>query len=190
LDDKAANKLSAKPTHETLMMKFKTTLDQAAFAQLIRDYASVAKAVANQILYDRSLAEDAVQETFVRLIEKREQYSLSNRFSPWFHAILRNVCIDMIRKEQRDKKCSRQLISEIADNASFESQRDNLDLLNLLPRREKNVLELRVIHSMPFKEIATALEISEEAAKKRAQRGLRKLRQRLIRSERAKRQAV
>jgi RNA polymerase sigma-70 factor (ECF subfamily) len=190
LDDKAANKLSAKPTHETLMMKFKTALDQAAFALLIRDYASVARAVANQILCDRSLAEDAVQETFVRLIEKREQYSLSNRFSPWFHAILRNVCIDMIRKQQRDKKCSRQFVSEVADNASSESQRDNLDLLNLLPTREKNVLELRVIHSMHFKEIATALEISEEAAKKRAQRGLRRLRQRLIRSEQAKRQAV
>jgi RNA polymerase sigma factor (sigma-70 family) len=82
------------------------------------------------------------------------------------------------------------LIGEIASNTSSESQRENLDLLDLLPNREKNVLELRVVHSMSFKEIATALEISEEAAKKRAQRGLRRLRQRLIRSERAKRQAV
>jgi len=172
------------------MMKFKTVLDQSAFEQLIQDYASVAKAVASQILCDRILAEDAVQETFVRLIEKRDQYILSDRFSPWFYAILRNVCIDMIRKQQRDRQCARRLISEIANNASFESRRDNLDLLDLLPTREKNVLELRVIHSMSFKEIAAALEISEEAAKKRAQRGLRKLRQRLIRSERAKRRAV
>jgi RNA polymerase sigma-70 factor (ECF subfamily) len=172
------------------MMKFKTVLDQAAFAQLIKDYASVAKTVANQILCDRSLAEDAAQETFVRLIEKRNQYHSSDRFSPWFHAILRNVCIDMIRKQQRDRKYAGQLISEITNNTSFESQRDNLDLLNLLPTREKNVLELRAIHSMSFKEIATALEISEEAAKKRAQRGLRRLRQRLIQSDRTKRQAV
>ena len=190
MDDKAINKSSAIPTHETLMMKFKTVLDQAAFEQLIRDYASVAKAVANQILCDRSLAEDAVQETFVRLIEKRNQYNLSDRFSPWFYAILRNVCIDMIRKQQRDRKCARQLISKIANNSSFESQRDNLDLLDMLPTREKNVLELRVIHSMSFKEIATALDISEEAAKKRAQRGLRRLRQKLVQSERAKRRAV
>jgi RNA polymerase sigma-70 factor (ECF subfamily) len=190
LDDKVAKKLSAKPTHENLMMKFKTALDQAAFAQLIQDYASAAKAVANQILCDRNLAEDAVQETFVRLIEKRDQYNLSNRFSSWFYAILRNVCIDMIRKQQRDRKYTRRLISEIADNASSKSWQENLDLLDLLPTREKNVLELRVIHSMSFKEIAAALEISEEAAKKRAQRGLRKLRQRLIRRERAKRRAV
>lgn len=172
------------------MMKFKSVLDQAAFAQLIRDYASVAKAVANQILCDRGLAEDAVQETFVRLIEKRDQYSFSKQFSPWFYAILRNVCIDMVRKQQRDRKCARRLISETANNVSFKLRQENLDLLDLLPTREKNVLELRVIHSMSFKEIAAALEISEEAAKKRAQRGLRKLRQRLIQSERAKRQAV
>ena len=190
MDDKMTNESSAKPTHEALMMKFKTVLDQAAFEQLIRDYASAAKAVANQILCDRNLAEDAVQETFVRLIEKRDQYIFSDRFSPWFYAILRNVCVDIIRKQQRDRKCARQLIGEIASNTSSESQRENLDLLDLLPNREKNVLELRVVHSMSFKEIATALEISEEAAKKRAQRGLRRLRQRLIRSERAKRQAV
>ena len=82
MDNKMTNESSSKPTHETLMMKFKTVSDQAAFEQLIRDYASVAKAVANQILCDRSLAEDAVQETFVRLIEKRDQYILSDRFSP------------------------------------------------------------------------------------------------------------
>lgn len=190
MDDKVTSESSEKPTHETLMMKFKTVLDKAAFEQLVRDYASAAKAVANQILCDRNLAEDAVQETFVRLIEKRDQYILSGRFSPWFYAILRNICVDIIRKQQRDRKCARQLNSEIANIASFESQQDNLELLDLLPTNEKNVLELRVVHSMSFKEIATALDISEEAAKKRAQRGLRRLRKRLIRSEQAKRQAV
>ena len=190
MDDKMTNKSSAKPTHEILMMKFKTVLDRAAFEQFIEDYASHAKAVANQILRDRSLAEDAAQETFVRLIEKRDQYTLSDRFSPWFYAILRNVCIDMIRKQQRDRKYARLLSSIITNNASFESQQDSLDILDLLPNREKNVLELRVVHSMSFREIASALEISEEAAKKRAQRGLRRLRQRLIRSERAKRRVV
>jgi RNA polymerase sigma-70 factor (ECF subfamily) len=190
LDDKVTCKPSEKATHETLMMKFKTVLDKAAFEQLIRDYTSIAKAVANQILCDRNLAEDAVQETFVKLIEKRDQYILSGRFSPWFYAILRNVCVDITRKRQRDRECASQLINGIANSASFESRRENLDLLDLLPTNEKNVLELRVVHSMSFKEIATALDISEEAAKKRAQRGLRRLRQRLIRSEQTKRQAV
>jgi len=180
-----------KPTHETLMKRFKTALDQTAFEQLVRAYASGAAAVANQILCDRSLAEDAVQEAFVRIIKKRDQYVASDSFSPWFYAILRNVCIDMLRKRHRDQKLTKQLSNEITGTYSTsKSPLDHTALLDLLGPCEKSVVELRVVHSMPFKEIAAALDISEEAAKKRAQRGLRRLRQKLSRRERVERRAV
>jgi RNA polymerase sigma-70 factor (ECF subfamily) len=162
------------------MRRFKVGLDQAAFEQLVREYASPAKAVAFQILGDWASAEDAVQETFVRLIKKREQYSASDAFSPWFYVILRNVCIDMLRKRQRDSDLARQ-VSETAENASVESESDHASLLGMLPFRERSVLELRVVHSLSFREIAVALDISDEAAKKRTQRGLRRLREALSR---------
>jgi len=41
---------------------------------------------------------------------------------------------------------------------------------------ERDVLTLRVVHGLTFREVAAALEITEEAAKKRGQRGLRRLR--------------
>ena len=172
------------------MRRFKASLDQAAFEQLVEDYASPAKAVAYQILCDRVLAEDAVQETFIRLIEKRNQYTISYSFSPWFYVILRNVCIDMIRKRQRDRNFARKLYFEKVRGASFESRCEDLNLLKTLASRERQVLELRVVNSMSFKEIAAALGISEDAAKKRAQRGLRRLRERLSCGRVAQRHAI
>jgi RNA polymerase sigma-70 factor (ECF subfamily) len=179
-----------KTTHEGLMRRFKIALDQTAFEQLVRDYAPGAAAVASQMLGDRALAEDAVQETFVRIIKKRDRYVTSYPFSSWFYAILRNVCIDMCRKRRRNQKLARQMICEVADHTLGKPHSDAAALLDLLGPAERSVLELRVVHSMSFKEIAAALDISEEAAKKRAQRGLRKLRQRLSGGERLERRAV
>jgi len=51
------------------------------------------------------------------------------------------------------------------------------DLLRRLPVGERDVLVLRVIEDLPFRDVAAALGISEEAAKKRAQRGLARLRE-------------
>jgi DNA-directed RNA polymerase specialized sigma24 family protein len=177
-------------THETLMARFKTSLDQAAFEQLVLDYASGATVVANQMLGDWALAEDATQEAFVRVIKKRSQYITSSPFSRWFYAILRNICTDMLRKRQRDQKLAKQLSNEIANSTRNKPPFGRMALLDSLPFYERSVLELRVVHSMPFKEISAALDISEEAAKKRAQRGLRKLRQKLSGRGRAERRAV
>ena len=51
-----------------------------------------------------------------------------------------------------------------------------MDMLAGLPKDAQAVLTLRIVHDLPFRDVAAALGISEEAAKKRAQRALRLLR--------------
>jgi RNA polymerase sigma-70 factor (ECF subfamily) len=165
-------------------------LDQVAFEQLVLEYASPAAAVANQILGDWALAEDAVQEAFIRVIRKRNQYIESHPFSSWFYAILRHVCIDMLRKRRRDQALVKGLCDRVMLSVHSGPSVDREVLLSVLPSSERSVLELRVVHSMPFREIAAALGISEEAAKKRAQRGLRKLRRRFSPSGLVRREIV
>ena len=176
--------------HDDLMMRFKRRLDETAFERLICDYTPPAAALAHQMLRDPALAEDAVQEAFVRVIRKRRQYVSSRPFSHWFYAILRNICIDMLRKRKREKDAVLHLTHRFKRYVRNEPASDDLSLLNTLPLHERFVLKLRVVHSMTFEEIAVALDISEEAAKKRAQRGLRKLRQQIEQAERVRRQAV
>jgi RNA polymerase sigma-70 factor (ECF subfamily) len=135
--------------------------------------------VARQILSDHAMAEDAVQESFLRVIRKRHQYIPGNPFSSWFYTIVRNVCTDMLRKNSRESR----RIREIATSRESQSKRSDLpkipEILSVLPRDDRDVLMLRVVHGLGFRDVAAALGINEEAAKKRAQRALRRLRTRM-----------
>ena len=166
-------------SHETLMVRFQTRLDSHAFDRIVSAYMKPAVGVARQILSDRALAEDAVQESFLRVIRKRHQYVPGSLFSCWFYRIVRNVCADMLRKRTREKT----RIREIAAGCERESLGGNSpqipELLNVLARSDRDVLVLRIVHGLGFRDVAAALGISEEAAKKRAQRALRRLRARI-----------
>jgi DNA-directed RNA polymerase specialized sigma24 family protein len=56
-------------------------------------------------------------------------------------------------------------------------------MMRALPPLERDVLVLRIVEGLSFAEIAAAVGISEEAAKKRSQRGLQRLRARVRRLE-------
>jgi len=188
--------------HDELMKRVKKHLDKRSLEQLVSDYTPPASAMARQMLGDPTLAEDAVQEAFVRVIRKRRQYVSSRPFSHWFYAILRNICIDTLRRQKREKAAVQHLKTEnrrrkaehrylTSDFRSLTSDFCPLSsVIGTLGRHERAVLELRVVHSMTFEDIAMVLDISVEAAKKRAQRGLRKLRKQIEQSERRRRQAV
>jgi RNA polymerase sigma-70 factor (ECF subfamily) len=164
------------PSHEALMARFQARLDSDAFEQIVSSYMSPALAVARQILSDHALAEDAVQESFLRVIRKRDQYICSSPFSYWFYAIVRNVCADMLRQRARQKRA----VEEIANGGRAGTIRTDLSeipkLLDGLAHAERDVLMLRIVHGLRFRDVAAALGISEEAAKKRAQRALGRLR--------------
>jgi len=171
---------------ERLMARFRSRLDSAAFDHLASRFLRPATAVARQILCDRTLAEDAVQEAFLRLIRGRDQYDPAKPFAPWFYAIVRHVSVDLARRRVRYREALDDLASHAPADGPVEAPAVPpdaavaADLLGLLPRGERAVLVLRIIEGMPFREVAVALGLSEEAAKKRAQRGLRRLRERVL----------
>ncbi len=160
------------------MVRFQRRLDEEAFRLIFLRFVGPALATARQMVSDAQLAEDAVQETFLRVVRNRRRYRPSAKFAPWFYAILRNVCRDILRRESRRKEFAQP--AEVLDSlpAQAEPPRDSypLGLLATLPPGYRAVLTLRMLEGLSFREIGVALGISEEAAKKRAQRGLQKLR--------------
>ncbi|MBN2375655.1 MAG: sigma-70 family RNA polymerase sigma factor [Sedimentisphaerales bacterium] len=169
---------------QTLMAKFQAQLDNGVFEIIIARYSGPALAVARKYLRDAGLAEDAVQSTFLKVIRKRHTYNALRPFSSWFYTILRNVCLDMIRRQSLHQQALSKLIeqNEPLDDKSQPGM--DLGILEQLPDGERAVIELRIIHDLGFRDIATALGISREAAKKRAQRGLRRLRENISAQDR------
>ncbi len=177
-------------TTEYLMACFKQSSDEKIFEKIVIKLTPSALSVARSILNKRSLAEDAVQETFMKVIRNKDRYDSELPFAKWFFAILRNTCTDILRKDIKNKQFLSDTIvvrqTLYFDNSNY----DELDMLSILDEKHRSVLILRVVHSLKFYEIAETLNISEEVAKKRAQRGLAKLRQHLVEKKDLPRLAV
>jgi RNA polymerase sigma factor (sigma-70 family) len=166
-------------TDEYIMSVFCETFDVQMFDLLTKKYSGRALGVARQYLFDKSAAEDAVQETFLKVIRYRNRFDNKQLFAPWFFRMLRNVCIDMLRKNKvQDEYIAGQQLNEpeFETESDFESSYISKTLLDKLPLKEREVLVLRIIQDMPIPDIAVTLKCSVEAVKKRSQRGLKKLR--------------
>lgn len=163
----------------SLMESFQTELNEEAFERIFSRFGGPALGVARKILSDPEKAEDAVQEAFLQVIRKRKQYDNSRDFAPWFYTILRNICTDMLRRQMRSiEHTGHQFtLQRGRADASQHPHSPVQKLMTQLPDNQRTVLELRILHKMRFREIGAALGISEEAAKKRGQRGLRRLRE-------------
>lgn len=166
---------------EALMAQYQATLDGGAFAQLVDALATPALAAARRIVGEHMSAEDAVQETFLRVVRNRESYDSARPFTGWFFTILRNVCLDMLRQRQAQATTLEQALPpydrhQTSDARGPERTLEMMELLARLPVDDRVILELKIMEGLPLADIAAILGLSEEAAKKRAQRGLQRLR--------------
>src|ERR1041385_1707602 len=72
-----------------------------AFAEVYRRFGERMKSIAFNHLGNIADAEDAVQETFVKLHRAARGFTGEAAFSTWLYRILVNTCLDMIRKRRR-----------------------------------------------------------------------------------------
>ena len=165
---------------ETLMMIFKTTLSSHAFDILAKRYEKRGFAVCCQYLRDKNHIQDSLQETFVKIIKNRKQYNEKYPFSSWFYRILKNVCIDYIRKEKRRSEIMVSYAQSIDLNNSLTDITLEKKMLLRLPPKDRQILCLRIAYNLSFPDIAEIVGCSVDAAKKRGQRGLKKLRELVV----------
>lgn len=161
---------------EELMCRFCRTLDDDLFEQLVNRYMRSALLMAESRLQDRATAQDAVQETLLRIVRDRGRFRADGNFSGWLFTILRNICTD----HQRRQSAYREKISHLAERVEsydvVRGKRLSWQDLEILAEDERDVLILRLVQGMTFAEIASAAGCSVEAAKKRAQRAIARLR--------------
>ena len=161
------------------MRRFCKSLDEREFHVLATRYYDSALRAAQDRLGNESLAQDAVQETLIRIIRHCKRYDSTKPFSQWFYTVLRNTCTDLYRKEARHQ----QALNILAQSDSFSDGYEPdepvrarvLEIVAQLPRSDAEILWLRYVDDFSFKEIGTHLNCSLEAAKKRVQRLLRRL---------------
>jgi RNA polymerase sigma-70 factor (ECF subfamily) len=82
-------------------LAFASVSSEAAFDELVRAHHRAVSAYARALCSDRHLAEDAVQETFLRAWRYQDSYRSTGSFEGWLLTICRRCVIDLAQREQR-----------------------------------------------------------------------------------------
>lgn len=120
------------------------------------------------ITKDRYLAEDILQETFVKVLSGGIRCA-AGKEQAWLYRIARNLCYDHLRKAKRERACA-----EIP--AQAEGRLEYIELIASLNSVEQEIVTLKIVGGMSHKEIGSVLGISASAAQKRYERAIRALR--------------
>ena len=129
-------------------------------------------------VFDRDIAEDIFQDTFIKVIRtlKRGSYNEEGKFLPWVMRIAHNLVIDHFRKNNRMPKFSNSgefsIFSVLSDNAldaekaiiKEQVERDVRRVIDELPDDQKEVLVMRMYNDMSFKEISEKTGVSINTA--------------------------
>ncbi len=161
--------------------------DEEALRELYRSHGRFAYALAFRILGRDDQAEDAVQEAFLRVWRHARRFDSSKAsFSTWFGRLVRNLCIDMLRRKEPANRAGPldDLERYIAPAAPLDAP--ILDRLVIreaflrLPIDQSRVLEMSYFEGYTHREIAEALSLPEGTVKSRMRLGLQKLREYLV----------
>jgi len=159
-----------------------------AFDALYGALAARVRGYLISMCHDAAIADDLVQETFLRLHRSRRTYEPGRPVTPWVFAIARHVFLMHRRASARRLRFQTALADEVrgADiaNDSLTALAEGDDVrraLRAVPAGQRQALVMHHVEGHSFAEIAEHLGVRVNAAKTRAFRGMRKMRELLKR---------
>jgi RNA polymerase sigma-70 factor (ECF subfamily) len=135
---------------------------------------------------DRALAEDLVQETFLRLLSKIVSYRYPRPLKPWLYAIAVNIARDHYKQAEFRHTDSMPTQFEISvagtpetELVTNEETQQVATAMNNLPLLQQEVILLRYFHELSLGEISQILQVPVGTIKSRLSVGLQRLKERL-----------
>jgi len=165
-----------------LLRRYLRESSQEAFAELVRRHINFVYAAALRQAGSPSRAEDVTQAVFTDLAKKAAQLATRNDLVGWLHTSTHYAATSIRRSEARReaRELKAHMIKELAatpeENANWQELGPVLDeVLRSLSERDREAILLRYFKQQSFEEIGTTLGLSEEAVRKRIDRGVAKL---------------
>jgi RNA polymerase sigma-70 factor, ECF subfamily len=171
--------------------------DATAFRTLVNKYKTPLYNFALRQLRSPALAEDVVQDTFVRVVQGLRDFKAEAKFSTWLYTITRNLCVDQIRKSALRKHPSLEQQTAGEDGPTLGEQlpdtRTDVErnvvsaelrarlfaAVDALPADQREVFLLREVSNLPFREIADITGVPENTVKSRMRYALERLQETL-----------
>ena len=129
------------------------------------------------------LAEDIVQDLFVKLWDEKIYMKFDNSISPYLFKAVKNNTLQGIKKQSKyqfdaiEKVVNNLMEEEPLDFATLEAEKKKLyEQVEALPEKSKEVFKAIVLENMKYKEVAERLDISVNTVKTHYARALKQLR--------------
>ena len=152
--------------------------DESSFRILLERYKNKIFALCFRYLGNYEDAEDAAQETVIKIYRALPGFSHRSAFSTWVYSIAKNTCLDMIKKKKTDTESIDELDFMLGD-ARQDTEGDALrnddirrlrEIINSLPRENREILILREVDGFSYEEISEVLGIPLGTVKSRLAR--------------------
>lgn len=121
-----------------------------------------------RLIVDHSLAQDVLQDTFIKAYQNFHQFKQDSKLYTWLYRIATNEALQQLNKMNRMKKADGEesdyhLQNLVADNA--EKNADEIQLLlqkaiQSLPEKQKLVFTMRYYDDLPYEEISKIVDMS------------------------------
>jgi RNA polymerase sigma-70 factor (ECF subfamily) len=149
--------------------------DTEAFNLLVRQWEKPIYNFILRMIGDREEAMDLCQDSFMKAYRELGTLKDRDRFSSWLYRIAHNTCFSKLRKDQG--KTFVELDPDAGGiRSSIESQLAVEKALQHLPEDQREVVVLKVFHSLKFEEIAAIQDAPVSTVKSRLYMGFEKLR--------------
>lgn len=158
---------------------------KAAFEYIYRNNVSILYNYGFKICQDKMLTKDAVQEVFLSLLSKYDKVGNTNAVKLYLFKSLRTEIFKRLKVEQRfidvlsvDNEFSMQYSAEdkmIEDEITMIRIRELAQVIEVLPRRQKECIYLRFYEGMTFQEISDIMDIEVSSVYKMLYKAIEKL---------------
>lgn len=180
---KSARQSAIELSDVELVRTYLVTQQQSYFSLLYRRYAGKVFGKCLTILKDEDIARDAMQDIFMKILLNMAGFNEKSQFSTWVYSITYNYCIDIVRKQKKEKTLFSEDIERAPDVAEDEIPDEYLlemdgkqlrEVLNELSAADSAILLMKYQDDMSIKEIADLLGKTESAIKMKIKRAKHK----------------
>lgn len=151
---------------QALLDRLRSGDPQAAFRELVAAHGKAIYNVALFTLNDEVMADDAIQEVFIRIWRGLKGFKGQAKLASWIYRITKNVCYDYLKK-RRPERLDEDGEQTLADNDRLDPEGEYLAdeqhravrrAVARLPERQRLAITLYYFHQRSYEEVAEIME--------------------------------
>ncbi len=156
--------------------------DSKAQMQLYDMYCNAMYHTACNMIKDDVIAQDIMQEAFIKAFKKIDTYNGNATFGSWLKRIVINQSLDWIKKQKLETVELNEQVVNFPENETWDisnsiSLATIYNCMEQLPNKCKNVVKLYLLEGYDHQEVAQILQISEVASRSQLSRGKHRLKE-------------